>query len=199
MERQVSSMNWWACLSVSPAGTALIWVIACLFGAGMAIAAAAITIALPGVNEDRVIGLAFAPTLVISTAGAQFVVLSTHFRRPWGWFPASLAGWILAFGVMLLASRWLPWGIAGSAAFLSCVGFSLGLTQWVYLRRHLRYAAWWIPGMAAGFLVLALIIGRAFTSLASLWLIGLLPGISSGAALGMLLARQPARDTDLSG
>ncbi len=92
------------------------------------------------------------------------------------------------------------------------VGAAFGTSQWVLLRRRLENARWWIPASAvglgiglAGGVVLVEQVGRALTGgqvnvgtlsvparAASLAVVGLVSGLSLGAAQWLILRRHPS-------
>jgi hypothetical protein len=135
--------------------------------------------------------LGFITAISLGLASAQSYLLRRLVPRAWLWFIATGAGILLysIFAWIILAinpaQSWDPFWIM--TAMLLLVGFSLGLAQWLYLRRTLPNAFWIIviDVLAAGSMLLA---GRSFTSLAELAVLAL-PGVISGVGLRLLLSR----------
>jgi hypothetical protein len=106
--------------------------------------------------------------------GAQWLILRRHLPRAYWWLLATIAGWWLAGGASLLVF-WAIFGrvyglvfdiilqvaslgIADIAASLvvgligwGIVGSLAGLVQWLYLRRHIPKAGWWVAASGGAF------------------------------------------------
>jgi hypothetical protein len=84
----------------------------------------------------------------------QWYILLGHIPRAVWWVAASLAGLSLGVGLGYLLSEpvLLLVGLTASYAWVGgTVGLGAGAAQWILLRRHLRWAAWWVPGSVAGY------------------------------------------------
>jgi hypothetical protein len=81
------------------------------------------------------------------------------------------------------------------AATLLQIGLTLGLTQWLYLRRFLPNAFWivFVNVLAAPSILLA---GNSFNSLAELIVVLLLPGAITGLGLWLLLNQSHPKMTN---
>lgn len=94
----------------------------------------------------------------------------------------SILGWMLGWQSSYQVPGWLS-----TFALAGVMGLVLGAAQWLVLRSHINGAGWWILatglGWAAGFPAGAELANRA--GLVSI-LFGLLAGLTTGAALGLL-------------
>lgn len=89
------------------------------------------------------------------------------------WVVANLLGWIVGITTAesltwLAARRGLPWSfdsdLVASYAILVMLGITVGVGQWIVLRRRLPGAATWIPATMVGFLVDSAILIMVSTS-----------------------------------
>jgi hypothetical protein len=139
-------------LTVSAAELAGFAVPAC---AGALTAGAAAVVAVPvvlaaGVVEGFLLGWGQARVLA--------TVVPALRRRQW--IAATVAGAVLAYVVGLapstFATVWASWPagvLVGVAVVLGAVLLgSIGVAQWLVLRRHVAWAGWWIPATAAAWL-----------------------------------------------
>jgi hypothetical protein len=103
---------------------------------------------------------------------AQWFVLRRYFSSAWGWILASAAGWIFGWAI-ITSGLFVPPGGGLFTAIVSgaIFGLSMGVAQWLVLRRWVRLSGLWIllsiPGWTIG-------------------LIGLLGSILAGAAAGVI-------------
>lgn len=92
---------------------------------------------------------------------SQWVILRRYINSAIWWIPASGFGWILGVFLMIftgeifnpviefLQSTGIFWEVFWLNIVRQPVNFAvLGFTQWLLLRRHFRYAAWWIVATA---------------------------------------------------
>ncbi|MGK7907400.1 MAG: hypothetical protein AB4040_09250 [Synechococcus sp.] len=94
----------------------------------------------------------------------QWLVLRWFLPRAGWWVVLTIVGcglgWVSALGLALAVASladatsiylpmWVPEELA--CGWVAAVGgVAIGLAQWLYLRRHLRQAAWWIVASAIG-------------------------------------------------
>lgn len=106
------------------------------------------------------------------------------------WVLVSSMGWLLGlaggFAVGFALGRTVS-GIASQSAFGAVLGVSIGMLQWVVLRRQISRAGWWVLattlGMGGGFALI-----RAMTPTVSLLLGGgPLYGAVNGGLVGILV------------
>ena len=173
-----------------------LWVIVNTVGAALAVGIIFLALSIPGIDEDKALPYIAIPAFGLLISIAQFMLLSTYIPRN-GWsILASLAGWSLGFATILLFGRFVSFAaVQGTETTLVIIGTCLGLAQWFILRPHLAAALWWIPANIFGWWLLGLLVGRAFTSLIQLTLIGTIPALLTGAALAFILRYQSVRGT----
>lgn len=121
----------------------------------------------------------------------------------WVWLTATgaVAAYILGLLPSTLAPMWTGWAWPAQGVFFIVVGAlllaTIGVAQWVELRRHVGGAAWWILGTAAAWLVgLAIFLTVATT----LWYEGQdrFAAIAVGVGAGILMAVSMATVTGIT-
>lgn len=99
------------------------------------------------ITEDYLFIYFFFPALCLISGILQYGLLRLYVPRMGGWVLATLAGCLLVFVTMTLLIR--VFGVAflnlwnGALAFAT-IGGLIGLSQWVFLRRRIPKAGWWI-------------------------------------------------------
>ena len=130
-------------------------------------------------------------------ASVQWYLLRNYLPRAWLWFIATGTGVLLgglAAGLSTGRSSAPYWPSIMSATLLQ-IGLTLGLTQWLYLRRFLANAFWivLVNLLAAPSILLA---GNSFNSLTELIVVLLLPGAITGLGLWLLLNQSHPKMTN---
>jgi len=103
-------------------------------------------------------------------AAMQWAVLYKRIDKSWQWFILSSFTWIISLILLVL---FFPGAENLYGPFL---GFALGLTQWLILRRELEWTGWWIVISALGWTT-------GLTLMPGLFTTGALPGALTGLAL----------------
>jgi hypothetical protein len=141
-------------------------------------------------TQDPILeGLGFFISFALVLASVQWYLLRRFLPRAWLWFIATGAGVLvggLAIGLVLGRTAVQSWdAFRIMAVTLLSIGFSLGLAQWLYLRRFLPNALWiiFIDVLAAASILL---VGRSITNPVELMIL-LLPGAITGLGLWLLL------------
>ena len=104
----------------------------------------------------------------------QWLVLRPFFYQTWWWIAYSAVGWILGWGVLLI----LPSSTVFSGVIL---GLSMGIAQWIPLRKWVPQAFWW-PLVSA----LAWMIGFGEVMFGET-LIGAIVGVITGITLELFI------------
>jgi hypothetical protein len=177
--------RWWTDL--------VLWVLASLAGwaAGLALGALLVDIgsSVLALNEDRAFGYAVLLALGLATGDAQSAVLRRHLPGAWRWIPVTLAGYLLAMGIMAAASgARVGTDFAANAILLGLIGAAVGVPQWLLLRRRFRGAGLWAPASAAGFLVFLRLVAHPAGSMGEFIAAGALLGALAAIPPGLLLA-----------
>ena len=135
----------------------------------------------------------------------QFLLLRLYLPEMGGWVSATMAGCVLVFVMMAMMQRiiggnfLLIWN--GALAFAS-IGGLIGLSQWVFLRRRIPNAGWWV---LAGILGWGLaVLGRFAaevngSALVQLFAAILPPAIVAGLAWWYLLGDKGKKESSLGG
>jgi hypothetical protein len=138
----------------------------------------------PGGLATAILGL----TLGLSLGAAQWLVLRGHFRGPGWWIPVTALGWTVGITV----GAWLgqQFGLAeiGFGIVLGTVtGLCLGAVQWLFLRRRVTRAGWWLPASTFAWASSLIYYQPGISWLGGL--MGVLAGIVTGVAILWLIYR----------
>ncbi|MDF5731091.1 MAG: hypothetical protein PUP92_24575 [Rhizonema sp. PD38] len=85
----------------------------------------------------------FLPGLIIGVA--QWVVLRNYISHASWWIVASFLGWFLGIFAPFHAMTTGYFGYMFVLVDTSLMFTSLGVAQWLILRRHTQSAGWWVP------------------------------------------------------
>ncbi|MBZ0303602.1 MAG: hypothetical protein K8J31_27935 [Anaerolineae bacterium] len=156
------------------------------------------TTLIRGLQEDQVLMPIFVLAVALLLAVLQWIVIRRYVFQARQWIGFSLGGWGAAIGMLILASRaggvvaqisiqpeMMPYGM------FAIMGFALGSTQWLFLRRDVPNAGWWIPASIVGWLLAGLVIGPSINHLAEMAVLGTAPAVVTGATLVWLLRQPP--------
>jgi hypothetical protein len=157
------------------------------------------------ITEDYLFLYIFLPMLSLLSGVFQYSLLRLYVPKMGGWILATMAGWLLVFAIMGLLTRVFEeafltfWN--GTLAF-TAIGGVIGLSQWVFLRRRIPKAGWWILTSMLGWGLAVL--GRLTpvrngSALAQLLTAILLPAIVAGFAWWYLLKPKAQQENPLSG
>ena len=147
------------------------------------------------ITEDYLGMYTFIPLLGLFTGVLQYGLLRRYLPRMGWWVWATLGGWLLGV-LLILISRWLNFWTYETfdidLAFI-VLGLSIGLMQWLLLRRRLSKSGWWIGANVLGWVLLGLITGDSLGQF-GLLLMGFLPTTVTAALLAWLMNQaQPTR------
>ena len=139
------------------------------------------------ITEDYLFTYTFIPLVSVLTGAFQYALLRRHLPRMGGWVLATVGGWLLGI-VLVLMPDWLNWR-NGSVNFdlaFPMMGLTIGIAQWLLLRRQLSHAGSWIAANVVGWGLLALLTGDTLDGF-GLLMLGLLPASVTAAALALLM------------
>jgi hypothetical protein len=144
-------------------------------------------------DGDMLRALGFLAALALTMAIFQWLLLRPYLPHAGWWILVTGLGW-LAAGLLFAATITLSLGqdllsTAGLLLAFALLGAAVGLVQWLFLRRVIPGAGWWVLVNVIGFASIALA-GRSFSSFLELALL-LLPGIISGTGLWLLMRQAP--------
>jgi hypothetical protein len=171
-----------------------LWMLASLAGwaAGLALGALLTEIGsgVFGLNEDRAVVYAVLLALGLAVGDAQSAVLRRHLSGAWRWIPVTLAGYLLAMGIMAAASGVrISTDLMANAILLGLIGAAIGVPQWLLLRRTFRGAGLWAPASAAGFLAFLWLVAHPVSSMGEMIALGAVLGALAAVPPGIVLAR----------
>lgn len=148
------------------------------------------------ITEDYLMMYVFIPIVSLVTGALQYGLLRRFLPRLGWWVPATVAGWLL--GVLLISlPSWLGWMDSppnNLDLILLTMGFAIGLTQWLVLRRRLSRAGWWIIANILGWALLGLITRKNSLDQYGLFALGLLPACTTAVMLALHLNRVPSTE-----
>lgn len=140
------------------------------------------------ITEDYLSMYTFFPVVGLLTGVLQYGLLHRYLPRMGWWVLATTGGWLLG-ALLLLISRWLDFWTSESfdvgLAFV-VMGLSIGVGQWLLLRRRLPRAGWWIGANVVGWVLLSLITGDTLHQF-DLLAVGFLPTCVTAVMLGLLM------------
>jgi hypothetical protein len=110
----------------------------------------------------------------VAIAAFQWSVLYKRIRKSWRWLVFSALAWIGGYILYILLAPG-----QGGILLGPFLGATLGVVQWLILRRELEWAGWWIP-----ISILAWTTGLTF--MPGLLTSGALPGALTGLTLVIL-------------
>ena len=155
------------------------------------------------IMEDYLFLFIFVPLLCVLTSVFQALLLRPYFPKIiGGWVGVTALGWLA-----VVISIQLIEGLFQSGAFFNLglilgfgwVGTLIGFFQWLWLRRHVRQAGWWIVASLLGWVLAAL---GTYTPIrngsiqAQLSLVGFFPALVTGLAWWFLLKPKTAPENN---
>jgi hypothetical protein len=185
---------WFQWVLASTIGVAVLF--ALIFAVAMLVGAI-----VGGEAEDKV---PFVPFVGLSFGIMQWLILRRYMPRAGWWVLVSTLGWILGFGVLALADKFTENLVTGAIqpevsalVFFLAAGASLGILQWLVLRRHMLQAGWWVLANVVGWGILGLIVGKSLDRFTDLVAIAAVPPAITGAVLVWLFRQTFSTASDL--
>jgi hypothetical protein len=140
------------------------------------------------ITEDYLSMYAFIPIAGFVTGVMQYRLLRRYLSRMGWWVLATIGGWLM--GALLIAiSAWRNWPAGSLSLDLAFIlmGLTIGVGQWLLLRRRLPRASWWIGANVVGWGLLALITAGNTLEQYGLFTLGFLPACVTAAMLAVLM------------
>jgi hypothetical protein len=140
------------------------------------------------ITEDYLGIYTFIPIVGLLTGVLQYWLLRRYLPHMGWWVAATIGGWLLGVFLSLIPS-WLNWTnplFNLDLAFI-VMGLSIGVVQWLLLRRRLPRAGWWIGANVAGWGLLALITEGNSIGQFGLFTLGFLPACATALMLALLM------------
>lgn len=140
------------------------------------------------ITEDYLGINTFIPIVGLLTGVLQYGLLRRYLSHMGWWVAVTIGGWLLGLFLTLIPG-WLNWTSSLfhlDVAFI-VMGLSIGVGQWLLLRRRLPRAGWWIVANVAGWGLLALITEGHSIGQLGLFTFGLLPACVTALMLALLM------------
>jgi hypothetical protein len=146
------------------------------------------------ITEDYLLQYIFYPLMSLCMGVLQYGLLRRYLPRMGWWVLATAVGWLL--GAMLIFG-WVravmyfwtaemineSWAIAPAFVVL---GMSVGVGQWLLLRRRLPRGGWWIVANAVGWSLVLPITGDSLDQF-DLLVLGILPACVTAVTFALLM------------
>jgi hypothetical protein len=147
------------------------------------------------ITEDYLSSYILLLVLGLLAGFLQYLLLRRHLPRMGWWIAATTLGLLLGLvgGRLLFSTLYSTFDSMWSGILLTGVtGGSMGLVQWLVLRRRVRHAAWWILANVLGWGI----VGWGAETLSNQMVVQavgilLVPGIATSMALWLLLVESP--------
>ena len=140
------------------------------------------------ITEDYLGIYTFIPIVGLVTGVLQYGLLRRYLPQMGWWVAATIGGWLLGIFLTRIPD-WLRWTnplFNMDLAFIG-MGLSIGVGQWLLLRRRIHRAGWWIAANVAGWGLLALITEGNSSGQFGLLAVGLLPACATALMLALLM------------
>ncbi len=139
------------------------------------------------ITEDYLAVYFLAPVMGLVTGAVQYGLLRRILPRMGWWVLATAGGWLLGMSLIAAFIR-LQWMVSAQLDLtFILVALSIGLAQWLVLRRRLPRAGWWILASLLGWGLVALANRGNSIDQYGLLVLGFFPGCATAAALFLLM------------
>lgn len=140
------------------------------------------------ITEDYLGLYTFFPIVGLLTGLLQYGLLRHYLPQMGWWVAATIGGWLLGIFLILIPG-WLNWTspLFNSDLAFIVMGLSIGVGQWLLLRRRLLRAGWWIGANVVGWGLLALIREGNSMDQFILFAFGFLPACATALMLALLM------------
>lgn len=150
------------------------------------------------ITEDYLFMYTFVPIVGLFTGLLQYGLLRRYLPHMGWWVLVTIGGWVLG-ALLIIISVWLKFWTYESFEIdlaLILMGLSIGVGQWLLLRRRLSRAGWWVGANVLGWGLVGLISGDSLDQFGLLAL-GFLPACVTVMILALLMKR--AKPTEVQG
>ncbi len=151
------------------------------------------------ITEDYLSTYTFVPIVGLLIGVFQYGLLRRYLPRMGWWVLATVGGWVLGL-LLIFISTWLKiWSIESFDLDLAYIvmGLSIGIGQWLLLRRRLSHSGWWVGANFIGWGLLSLLTTGNSIGQYGLLILGFLPACATGVILALLMNQ--VQPTDLYG
>ena len=140
------------------------------------------------ITEDYLFAYVFVPIAGLLIGALQYGLLRRYLPRMGWWVLVTTGGWLLG-GLLVLTPGWLNWTdvFFDLNLALMAMGLSIGVMQWLLLRRRLPWAGWWILANFAGWGLLGLTTEDNTLGQFGFFDLGFLPACVTTVTLALLM------------
>lgn len=142
------------------------------------------------ITEDYLFMYTFVPIVGLFIGLLQYGLLRRYLPHMGWWVLVTIGGWVLG-ALLIIISVWLKFWTYESFEIdlaLILMGLSIGVGQWLLLRRRLSRAGWWVGANVLGWGLVGLISGDSLDQFGLLAL-GFLPACVTVMILALLMKR----------
>lgn len=150
------------------------------------------------ITEDYLFMYTFVPIVGLFIGLLQYGLLRRYLPHMGWWVLVTIGGWVLG-ALLIIISVWLKFWTYESFEIdlaLILMGLSIGVGQWLLLRRRLSRAGWWVGANVLGWGLVGLISGDSLDQFGLLAL-GFLPACVTVMILALLMKQ--AKPTEVQG
>jgi hypothetical protein len=140
------------------------------------------------ITEDYLSMYTFVPIVGLLTGLLQYGLLRRYLPRMGWWVLATAGGWLVGVLLIVISGRLNFWTYESFDIDLAFIvlGLSIGLGQWLLLRRRLPRAGWWVGATVVGWGLLGLITGDTLDQF-GLLAMGFVPTCVTAVMLALLM------------
>jgi hypothetical protein len=144
------------------------------------------------ITEDFLLVYVLFPVIGLLTGIFQYILLRRYLLHMRWWIAATLVGWLMPFVIsaFLASSTSIVLILLG----LLLIGATMVLPQWWILRQRVRHASLWLIAWGLGWVMVGLFNLITSEPIPGLLAIALMPAITTGIALWLLLDWLPNRE-----
>jgi len=119
---------------------------------------------------------AFGTVLGAAIGFTQWLMLRQHVHKAGWWVPASAVGWIIwCLGIVIATALTQSNGTASEVRLANdiiviatgAIGLTVGVSQWIVLRRRVRSSGWWILASIVGWAIIGYLLATQGVTIVS--------------------------------
>ena len=145
------------------------------------------------ITEDYLSTYTFVPIVGLLIGVFQYGLLRRYLPRMGWWVMATIGGWIMGLLLIFIPSWLQIWSIESFKLDLAFIimGFSIGVGQWLLLRKRLSRSGLWVWANIIGWGLLSLLTPSNSIGQYGLLLLGFLPACVTAMVLVLLIRPTP--------